>query len=220
MEKYSFMKFIKIKKKEIIKEIKYLKSQRGGDDSAKFNSNLVKLLILTNKLGSLKNVLKSDSVLSYDGLKETIDIIKSRIKNISKEEDNLKPSNIINLTREIKLIDKALSSDPYTLTAKPKFAILEEKISTKGNIVQAIGENISKIVDDFNASMQNIGLINNEEDLNNPTIISTGYDWKSFIGNDDIAVAINNPNSNSMQITVCFYNTRNSKNQCCLSRVK
>lgn len=62
--------------------------------------------------------------------------------------------------------------------------------------------------------------LSNEENLNNPTIISTGYDWKSFNGDDDIAVAINNPNSNSMQITVCFYNTRNSENQCCLKRVK
>lgn len=157
MEKYSFIKFLKKKKKELIKNIKYLKNQRGGTfDSASasdksYNDIIIELLLLSDNLSSINAVTMSDPVNSYNGLSQAIIEIEKKIDDYSVQQktnsESLDAYQTINIIDRINSIDKALDQNAYVLKAKSDFFIVPEKISTGANSeVAKIGSLVTDMI--------------------------------------------------------------------------
>ena len=139
MEKYSFIKFLKKKKKELIKNIKYLKNQKGGGPPPQsFNDDImIDLLLLSDNLSSINAVTTSGPVNSYEGLSQAISEIEKKIDEYSikqkTDSELLDPYQTINIIERINSIDKALDQNAYLLKAKSDFFMVPEKISTGPN---------------------------------------------------------------------------------------
>lgn len=84
MEKYTFLKFIKIKEKEIKNKIKNLKNQIGGSPPFNLNDILLQIADFENKLSSITSITSAPFMTSYESLKTTIDEINKKLKLLNK----------------------------------------------------------------------------------------------------------------------------------------
>jgi hypothetical protein len=169
MEKYSFIKFLKIKKKEIIKNIKNLKNQRGGSPTGEtYNDHMLNLILLNEQLASLKDVTDNTSVITYNGLSEAIKKIETKIEehsNLQKtKSESLNPYETINIIESINRIDESLDQNSYLLTANRESYSVPEKVSTGpesevGKISKFIAD-IADTVSGFSSQKENLESLN------------------------------------------------------------
>ena len=85
MEKYTFLKFIKIKEKENKRKIKYFKSQIGGNQTIDFKSIQLKLFNLEQELKSINQRSTNTIINPYNILKNQIDEINKSINQLQKK---------------------------------------------------------------------------------------------------------------------------------------
>jgi len=166
MEKYSFIKFLKIKKKEIIKNIKNLKNQTGGSPTVEtYNDHMLNLILLNEQLASLKDVTDNTSVITYDGLSDAIKKIETKIEEHSKlqktKSESLNPYELINIIESINHIDESLDQNSYFLTANREFYSVPEKVSTgPESEVGKFSKFITDITTSFLSQKQNLESLN------------------------------------------------------------
>ena len=132
MENYTFLKFIKIKEKEIKKEIKYLESQYGGANTINLNYIQLKLLKLQNQLKSIKNKLPDTLINPYNKLKIQIDEINNSIKQLQKV--NTLPTDnteILNKITELQIVLDSTPNDYNKIQANTKVAYIGEVINSE-----------------------------------------------------------------------------------------
>ena len=131
MENYTFFKFIKIKEKEIKKEIKYLKTQYGGTNTINLNHIQLKLLKLQNQLKSIKNKSPDTLINPYNKLKIQIDEINNSIKQLQKV--NTLPTDnteILNKITELQIVLDSTPNDYNKIQANTKVAYVGEAINS------------------------------------------------------------------------------------------
>ena len=155
MEKYTFLKFIKIKEKEIKNKIKYLKTQINGSspiisthpniqelnlktqiggslpDSEPLNLNLILLEIaqLESELKSITDITSSPFVKSYETLKSQIDKINENIAKLKKQLLQGTTQDDIDILNKIKIIDKFISQpeeEYYKINGSSQFGVISE----------------------------------------------------------------------------------------------
>ena len=132
MENYTFFKFIKIKEKEIKKEIKYLKTQYGGTNTINLNHIQLKLLKLQNQLKSIKNKSPDTLINPYNKLKIQIDEINNSIKQLQKV--NTLPTDnteILNKITELQIVLDSTPNDYNKIQANTKVAYVGEAINSE-----------------------------------------------------------------------------------------
>ena len=155
MEKYTFLKFIKIKEKEIKNKIKYLKTQINGSspiisthpniqelnlktqiggslpDSEPLNLNLILLEIaqLESELKSITDITSSPFVKSYETLKSQIDKINENIAKLKKQLLQGTTQDDSDILNKIKIIDKFISQpeeEYYKINGSSQFGVISE----------------------------------------------------------------------------------------------
>ena len=131
MENYTFFKFIKIKKKEIKKKIKYLKTQYGGAyNTINLNHIQLKLLKLQNQLNSIKSKSPNTLINPYDKLKIQIDEINNSIKQLQKVNTlSTENTDILNKITELQIILDSTPNDYNKIQANTKVAYVGELIN-------------------------------------------------------------------------------------------
>jgi hypothetical protein len=128
MENYTFLKFLKIKKKQIKEKIKYLKTQYGGVDTINLKHVQLELLKLKNQLKSIKSKQIDTLINPYEQFRTQIDSINESIKKA-----NTLPnanSEIMNQITELKIvIDNSI--DDYTkIQTEKQFTYVGEAIDS------------------------------------------------------------------------------------------
>lgn len=165
MEKYSFIKFIKNKKKEIIKEIKYLKSQTGGSNAKELNTNILRIYELLTKLKSIKGLLKNPMVQNYETLSKAIKLLEEQITKNESTSQPLEQGDKINLIEKLKLIEDRLNPDIYKVTYGKEMIWAKEPVSTD-TLVKPVIDSITQFSEDINKEVQKINLQSNQNDIN------------------------------------------------------
>jgi hypothetical protein len=152
MEKYTFLKFIKIKEKENKKKIKYFKSQIGGNQTIDFKSIQLKLFNLEQELQSINQRSTNTIINPYNILKNQIDEINKSINQLQKKNTLINDNDeILNKITELKIILDSSPNDYTKIQANTKVSYVSEAIST-----DQIAIIFEKYIDDSNLMIDDI----------------------------------------------------------------
>lgn len=156
MEKYTFLKFIKIKEKEIKNKIKNLKNQIGGSPPFNLNDILLQIADFENKLSSITSITSAPFMTSYESLKTTIDEINKKIETFKQELINrsITPDDD-NILNKIKRIEQFMHPGNYELISKESFSMIKEPVATDNlqtiitTITSQFADKLKKIKDNM-----------------------------------------------------------------------
>ena len=152
MEKYTFLKFIKIKEKENKRKIKYFKSQIGGNQTIDFKSIQLKLFNLEQELQSINQRSTNTIINPYNILKNQIDEINKSINQLQKKNTLINDNDeILNKITELKIILDSSPNDYTKIQANTKVSYVSEAIST-----DQIAIIFEKYIDDSNLMIDDI----------------------------------------------------------------
>lgn len=152
MEKYTFLKFIKIKEKENKRKIKYFKSQIGGNQTIDFKSIQLKLFNLEQELKSINQRSTNTIINPYNILKNQIDEINKSINQLQKKNTLINDNDeILNKITELKIILDSSPNDYTKIQANTKVSYVSEAIST-----DQIAIIFEKYIDDSNLMIDDI----------------------------------------------------------------
>ena len=152
MEKYTFLKFIKIKKKENKRKIKYFKSQIGGNQTIDFKSIQLKLFNLEQELKSINQRSTNTIINPYNILKNQIDEINKSINQLQKKNTLINDNDeILNKITELKIILDSSPNDYTKIQANTKVSYVSEAINT-----DQIAIIFEKYIDDSNLMIADI----------------------------------------------------------------
>jgi hypothetical protein len=131
MEKYTFLKFIKIKEKEIKNKIKNLKNQIGGSPPFDLNDILLQIADFENKLSSITSITSAPFMTSYESLKTTIDEINKKIETFKQELINksITPDDD-NILNKLKRVNEFMNVGNYELIRQESFYMITEPVPT------------------------------------------------------------------------------------------
>ena len=156
MEKYTFLKFIKIKEKEIKNKIKNLKNQIGGSPPFNLNDILLQIADFENKLSSITSITSGPFMTSYESLKITIDEINKKIETFKQELINrsITPDDD-DILNKIKRIEQFMHPGNYELISKESFSMIKEPVATDNlqtiitTITSQFADKLKKIKDNM-----------------------------------------------------------------------
>ena len=152
MEKYTFLKFIKIKEKENKRKIKYFKSQIGGNQTIDFKSIQLKLFNLEQELKSINQRSTNTIINPYNILKNQIDEINKSINQLQKKNTLINDNDeILNKITELKIILDSSPNDYTKIQANTKVSYVSEAINT-----DQIAIIFEKYIDDSNLMIADI----------------------------------------------------------------